>query len=517
MKVVSEQRALASKVRWSALFGERQWLPLVVGIVAVTAYVAIAALQSQPGFPLDDGWIHQTYARNLVQSGRWEFVPGVVSAGSTAPLWTLLLALGYLLGVPYLFWSYLLGTLCLGWLALAGMGLWSVLWPEQRDKALLAGVVLVLTWPFVWAAVSGMETLLFLALGVTVLWLYFSDEAYGSGLWLGVVAGLLVLTRPEGLLLVGLVAAAHLLQRSYRSLLLYLAGTLIPLAPYFLFNLSLSGEIWPNTFYAKQTEYAVLLEQPFLQRLLHLLYFSAGGPAEGWRGMSSAHLLLAPGLFYAAWQAIRRDVQQRRLRLMLPLLWAAGHVFVYAWRLPVTYQHGRYLWAALPVWILYGLAGWVVLLALPFFRRSPWRIVRRIAPLVFALILLLFALFGAGAYATDVAFIQNEMVDVAHWIRENSAPDAVVAAHDIGAIGFFAERPLLDLAGLISPEVIPLLADEAAMSDYVLESAAQYLVTAPGWPYPLLTSAEDVVLLYESDYLWTRQEGLNNMAVYRLP
>jgi hypothetical protein len=465
---------------------------------------------------LDDGWIHQTYARNLVQSGRWEFVPGVTSAGSTSPLWTLLLALGYLLRVPYLFWSYLLGFLCLGWLALAGMRLWRVLWPEHESKALLPGIVLVLTWPLVWAAASGMETVLFLALGVTILWLHFSEED-NSALGLGVVAGLLVLTRPEGLLLVGLVAAAQLLRTSYRSLLLYLAGALIPLLPYFLFNLSLSGELWPNTFYAKQTEYAVLLEQPFLQRLAQLLYFSVGGPAEGWRGMSSAHLLLAPGLLYAAWRALRRDVQQRRLHDTLPLLWAAGHVFVYAWRLPVTYQHGRYLWAALPVWILYGLAGWAVLLASPLLRRRPWRVLRQVAPLAFVVVLVLFALLGASAYATDVAFIQNEMVDVAHWLRQNSAPGTLIAAHDIGAIGFFAERPLLDLAGLISPEVIPLLADEAAMSRYVLTSKAEYLVTAPGWPYSLLTSAEDVVLIYESNYQWTLEQGLNNMAVYRLP
>ena len=43
------------------------------------------------GFPLDDAWIHQTYARSLAQTGKWEFLPGQSSAGgSTSPLWSML-------------------------------------------------------------------------------------------------------------------------------------------------------------------------------------------------------------------------------------------------------------------------------------------------------------------------------------------------------------------------------------------------------------------------------------------
>ena len=132
-------------------------------------------------------------------------------------------------------------------------------------------------------------------------------------------------------------------------------------------------------------------------------------------------------------------------------------------------------------------------------------------------VLLLFLLLGARAYASDVAFIENEMVDVAHWLRDNTAEDALIAAHDIGAIGYFSERPLLDLAGLVSPEIIPVLNDEEALRQYVGAQEADYLVTAPGWPYDGLTSEPDVHLVYSSEYEWTREQGLNNMSVYRLP
>ncbi|MFW6182174.1 MAG: hypothetical protein ACOC8X_00145 [Chloroflexota bacterium] len=499
-----------------ALFRQRRWLPVALAVLAGAGYVALSALGDGPGFPLDDGWIHQTYARNLAQSGRWEYAPGVASNGSTSPLWTLLLSAGYLAGIPYLLWTFLLGVLCLAGLALAADSLWRALWPAGEGQAWSVATVLVLTWPLIWAAVSGMETALFLALAVLILALFLHNPER-SAFWLGVLVGLLVLTRPEGVLLAGSLAVAYLLRQDWRSLVRYALGAGLLFVPYFAFNLWLGGELWPNTFYAKQAEYETLLEAPVALRFLQLLFFSLGGPAEGWRGMSGAHLLLAPGLLVAGWHALQQDWDRHRLYTTLPLLWALSHIAVYAWRLPVTYQHGRYLWAALPVWILYGLAGWQKIVAHRLLRGRSGRILRRATTPVFVIILGIFLLLGANAYATDVAFIENEMVDVALWLRENTAPQAAVAAHDIGAIGYFSERSLLDLAGLISPEIIPFLHDEAEMTNYVLQSRADYLVTAPGWPYELLTAEADVVLVYDTDYTWTREAGMNNMAVYRLP
>ena len=37
------------------------------------------------GFPLDDSWIHQGYARNLSERGEWVLIPGEQSIASTSP------------------------------------------------------------------------------------------------------------------------------------------------------------------------------------------------------------------------------------------------------------------------------------------------------------------------------------------------------------------------------------------------------------------------------------------------
>ena len=73
----------------------RAWLPL--SLISLIVYLGVSAAGGYSGFPLDDAWIHQTYARNLGTLGQFAFRPGQSSAGSTAPLWSGLLALGYAL------------------------------------------------------------------------------------------------------------------------------------------------------------------------------------------------------------------------------------------------------------------------------------------------------------------------------------------------------------------------------------------------------------------------------------
>jgi hypothetical protein len=85
----------------------------LAAIVAAGIYLLAAKWAVGIGFPLDDSWIHLAYARNLAESGQWAFLPGQLSAGSTAPLWTVLLAPGFLLRLGPYVWTYALGIACL--------------------------------------------------------------------------------------------------------------------------------------------------------------------------------------------------------------------------------------------------------------------------------------------------------------------------------------------------------------------------------------------------------------------
>ncbi|HMN62779.1 MAG TPA: hypothetical protein PJ988_20600, partial [Anaerolinea sp.] len=97
-------------------------------------------------------------------------------------------------------------------------------------------------------------------------------------------------------------------------------------------------------------------------------------------------------------------------------------------------------------------------------------------------------------------------------VAENTPADALIAAHDIGALGYYGGRNILDLAGLISPEVIPFIRDESRIASYLTEKQVDYLVTFPDW-YPVLT--RDQTPIYQGSGEFAPAAGVENMAVYR--
>jgi hypothetical protein len=134
---------------------------------------------------------------------------------------------------------------------------------------------------------------------------------------------------------------------------------------------------------------------------------------------------------------------------------------------------------AMPEFFLWGLAGLIAVCSAS--DRTMWqRLLTWVLALSASLVLIAFWFVGARAYAADVAIIETELVETARWLQRNTSSQMVIAAHEIGALGYFAERSLIDLAGLVSPEVIPFIRDEKAIREYLNRSGADYLVTFPG-------------------------------------
>jgi hypothetical protein len=210
------------------------------------------------------------------------------------------------------------------------------------------------------------------------------------------------------------------------------------------------------------------------------------------------------------WYGYRKAVEKSWVEL-LAFIWILGYVLVYALRLPVTYQHGRYIMPVIPAFCLLGMAGLFELLEL-FTTRKLGQIIRP-AWLISALVILAaFWVLGLRGYSNDVAVIESEMVATAHWVAANTEPGSLVGAHDIGALGYYGERTLVDLAGLVSPEVIPFIRDESRLGNYLDQQSADYLVTFPGW-YPKLVARSKLV--FQTDQVFSPQMGGENMAVYR--
>jgi arabinofuranosyltransferase len=477
---------------WSFLLG--------IALFAIGLFLFLSWRTYGFGFPLDDSWIHQTYARNLIRDGAWAFNRQESSSGSTAPLWTLLLSAGYLLGISNKVWSYGLGV------ALLGLTAWTAaIWHQRRCGEdgfwpyAVAGLILA-EWHLVWAALSGMETVAAMFI-ILVVFLLMEKEHYPAWL-LGVLIGVGVWIRPDAVTLALPLLWAWSFQRPWDvrrnglRLLQALAGAILILIPYLLLNYTHSGSIWPSTYYAKQAEYAVLRELPAPQRLFSMTLLPLVGVGS----------VMLPGVLYS----IIQDIRTRSWWGLAPIVWLGSFIVLYAVRLPVMYQHGRYLMPVIPVFLVLGMEGmraWV-----SRGNTSRWRwVLARSWQTTTVLLSAIFLVRGGQVYARDVAIIETEMVAAARWVSERTPPDALVAAHDIGALGYYGERRILDLAGLVSPEVIPILRDEKALSRYLDARGADYLMTFPGW-YPELVSHAEAV--FQTHAMHSLAAGGENMTVY---
>jgi hypothetical protein len=466
-------------------------------LIAVLFYLISSELIFRVGFPLDDAWIHLTYARNLAEHGEWAFRLGERSAGSTAPLWTVLLSIGFIIGLAPYVWTYLLGWAVLTLLAVYAEKLARKLVSSYTARIPWVGLFFVFAWHLTWSAVSGMETLLHGLIILVVLGsLIGGSRRY---LTLGLLAGLSIWVRPDGLTLLGpILFVAVLSEKTWRlrgeAIVKALIGFGALFLPYLLFNLALSGNPMPNTFYAKQAEFEPFwLSQTLMGRVSNYL----------WPIIASPFIVLIP----AAVIWLVKKIRTLNWGALASMIWFFGYIGIYFARLP-AYQHGRYIIPALPILYLWGILGLLEITSSP---RTDKRL-GFLWQVVTAVLCLAFEFVGARQNAYDIFWIESEMVTTAKWIQQNIPPNARLAVHDIGALGFYVPNPLVDMAGLITPEVVPFIRDEPRLAEYLDSKSVDYLVSFPGL-YPHLTARRES--LFEAGLEFDALHFDENMHVYR--
>jgi hypothetical protein len=316
---------------------------------------------------------------------------------------------------------------------------------------------------------------------------------------LGLLAGLSVWVRPDGVTLLGPIAVHALAgqgpgKKRWRDVSLFVIGFASLFVPYLLFNLILARTPMPNTFYAKQAEYAAWQARPFLSRFGQLLLQFFAGPS----------LALLPGVI--GWFII--SLRKRDWGTLAGMVWFGGYLFLYVQRLPV-YQHGRYIMPAMPIYFLWGLAAMAEFVKSKSLGRFHWLAATGLNAFA-GVLCVAFWLVGANTYAQDVALIESEMVVSAKWVAANVPQGDVVAAHDIGALGYYDNHDLIDLAGLVSPEVVPFIRDEDRLAKFLDERGAKYLITFPDF-YPLLSKLAEPVFV--ADGIGPKLGG-ENMIVF---
>jgi len=433
---------------------------------------------------IDDAYITFRYARNALEGLGLVYNPGEAVLGSTTPLYALLMAgLGLTSGGPHAPFP------TLAWIANAladGISCWLLIRLASSFGERRAGIVTAAVWAIapmsITFAIGGMETSVFVALMLGTLYLYSVERPVAAAF----CGGLSLLARPDAVLFLGLLA----LERFRRSLpssrlnplplRITLKETLafgLPVAAWAAFAIIVYGSPIPQSILAKATAYHLPPEAglirliqhygtPFLEHLVFGTWWIAVG------------ILLYPILFGLGALA----VLHRR-----PGTWP---IFLFPWVYLIAYSAANplifrwYLTPPLPIYFLGIFLG----------AERVGRDIRRpnlpVALLAAAALILtlngwtLRPDHGPTQPAPRMAYIQLELLyeRVANDLRDQTNPGQVLAAGDVGTLGYFTDARILDTVGLVTP--ISSTYYPLPESEYVINyamPAALITDTRPDW------------------------------------
>jgi len=481
-----------------------------VVITVVLAGALLAAIAFSTWFharvgvlPFDDAFITYRYAENLLAGRGLVYNAGERVFGASTPLYILWLSiLKALTGVSSLpllavRWNAL-------WFALTALGM-TVCVARVCSSArwgVLAGVYCSLSLPLLSISSGGMESALFSALLVWAVW----GSLTGRYRLAALLGGLSAVARPEGILLCALVGLHWLL--SERAKAVWFWGLLIlPGLVWAAFAFWYFGSPVPQSVVVKSLPLYPLPAGDALRRLLYMFGSTLTlsppeshvllnvPPIAGVVGATAAVAAGALGVWLMVRNARTGLWLVPAIFLTLLALYALGNPLILEWYLQ-------------PVFV----AGFLMLFSSPGLlsrsgernagsARRPLadRLVRAAANLLLvALICSLIYQYGVLAMARrgPVEVVQYpsrlriaSYERAAAWLTDQVGEFAVVAAPEIGALGYYWQGEILDVCGLVSkvalshlpvPSLERVRPDIGAVSTSLIQSERpDFVVTLP--------------------------------------
>jgi hypothetical protein len=376
---------------------------------------------------LDDPYVTYRYAENILAGLGPVYNPGERVLSTTALGYALLLAgLSPLADLPRL--SNLISAVGL---AALGLALHRLAARNCRPWVGVGAGLLSLLSPLL-LSTFGLETCLFLGL---VTW---SAVAWDAGRWRTAAAlvALATVIRSDGALAFAVFAAAGALRARRRPLgaaALYGAIVLPYEAALWLYY----GSPTPTTLAAKVAQATIGDWPDYLGGLRQLV-------AE-WLAWTPLFWVGLPLLLLGA-AALPRH------RWALPLVaWGAAQALAYQ-----LLGVASYTWYYAPLVpaaaLLVGLGADALTRPLARLRTAPGLALVAILPLLWAQLV---GVRGLRASTPEPRALAYE--SVGRWLDANAAPTERVAVMEVGIMGYYARRPMVDLLGLIRPETIRAL------------------------------------------------------------
>lgn len=469
---------------------QRLLIYVILAVVsAVLSIYYISFANSQNGFnsfPLDDPWIHLTFAKNLAEYGSFSYFKNeMATAGSTSPVYTILLAAGFFITKNEMILSYALGIIFLICSVISFYKLSSVEFGKENYFVLACTGIFILDRWMSFIADSGMETTMYIFFLVAGFYFYKKRKAVPFA----ILFALAFWTRPDAVAFYGAIILDYILvsyfAKTDKSLQLFTKNDLMKISViaggilvlYFIMNLVLSGSLLPNTYNAKLTYYS----PEFRSR-------SDFFKVEVWEYFTTgAYAVMMIGFLFSSLKFIYDLIKKKYNQNTGYILFCFMLVFIYWYKLPYAHRFGRYLMPIIPFLILISMQGFrdmSQILGNSFNSRS---MANGFFIIILALTLVLSGVNYNGnklVYAEECKYIYDRQVEAALWIKTNTNEGDVIATHDVGAIGYYSGRKIVDVAGLVTPELITKLNERnynVIMSDFMKQNSVDYLVFLQEW------------------------------------
>ncbi|MEA3351724.1 MAG: hypothetical protein U9Q82_13985 [Chloroflexota bacterium] len=443
----------------------------IAKIITVLAISLVLAARLIPGpRTIDDAYITYRYARNILAEEGFVYNPGERVLGTTTPLYTLTLAaVGAVTGgtkAPFPSIALLINTIAD---AVTAVLLWKL---GKRLKFPYAGAGAALVWaiaPFsVTFAIGGLETSVYVLLLTATVYAHIAEKHKLTALF----AALSILTRPDALLLLAPLAldrlASHVAHRTSHparpkllpELLIFLAAIL----PWFTFATLYFGSPIPHSVTAKTLAYRLPSTTALTRLLQHYATPFLGHLTFGlpWIGVG---LILYPALAFIGIRAALRSTRRLWPWAIYPWLYFAA----FAIANPLIFRW--YLTPPLPAYFFFIFIG-IEELGNRAIQNRPdrgphsWKAI--LLPIIIALPLLttirgwtLTPDHGPRRPAPEMAWFELELLYRQAAQRVNRDIEAtssqslpVLAAGDVGVLGYYTPTRILDTVGLNSPQTL---------------------------------------------------------------
>lgn len=467
--------------------------------VPIVLLVALAlAARFLPGpRTIDDAFITFRYARHLVSGVGFVYNPGERVLGTTTPLYTLLLTtISLFTGRANAPFPEIALTLNAWFDAATCLMLWDL---GRRWGSRWAGWGAALVWalaPYsVTFAVGGLETSLYV-FSLTAAALAYTRTRYAAA---ALAAALALLTRPDALLLIGPLAVDRGLRAlrdpHARPSLREIALFVLPLLAWGIFATAYFGSPLPHSIHAKAQAYRLSPEAALTRLLQHYATPFLGHLTFGipWIGVG---LVLYPTLTLIG----ARRALQHNPRTWPFLLFPWVYFAAFAIANPLIFRW--YLTPPLPFYFLAILIGADRLVRALLARvRPPDQEGQPLTRSAMALLVVLVPLalsaqdwtlkpdHGIRRPAPEMAWYRLELTyrQAARILADDLSPNTVLAAGDVGVLGYYTGARILDTVGLNSPEAV----------DYYPADPDIYVINYAVAPDLILDHEPDLVVLLE--------------------